>query len=321
MPIEAISGAITGASSLIGGLLGNSAAQKAAAQQAAAGKQAASLAGEAGQQAQGYQTGQIAAENANATPFVSAGQNATTTLNNALAPGGILTQGYGSFSAPTALDAQNNPGYQFQLQQGTSALQNSAAARGGLLSSGTAKALENYTQGLASTDYQQVYNNALQTYGTNFNTFNTNNNNLYSRLLGVSSLGANSAANLNSVTAGSTNALTNGLFQSAGMQGNDLMNAATASAGGIVGGTNALTSGISGALNGFGGAASALWPQQPSNNFSYWGANNASPIGTSGPGMQNVGSGAFGEGAGPVSYAPPMSLSDLLGAQNASNNS
>ena len=97
-------------------------------------RQLSNLAGQAGSQAQAAQQSQLKSEGANEQPFVGAGQKAVGSLSNLLAPGGQLTQGYGSFTAPTGVTEQNDPGYQFRLQQGQNALQNSAAARGGLLS-------------------------------------------------------------------------------------------------------------------------------------------------------------------------------------------
>lgn len=63
----------------------------------------------------------------------------------------------GQFTAPTAADAQNDPGYQFRLQQGQRALEQSAVARGNLLSTGTARALTDYGQQAGSQEYQNVY--------------------------------------------------------------------------------------------------------------------------------------------------------------------
>src|SRR5207253_2960188 len=120
----------------------------------------------------------------------------TTSLASVLAPGGQLTQGYGSFEAPTGVTEQNDPGYQCRLQQGQQALENSAAARGGLFSGNTAKALSDYAQGSASNEYGNVYNRALQTYGTNYNTFRNNNADLYSRLTGLSGQGLSAAGTL-----------------------------------------------------------------------------------------------------------------------------
>jgi hypothetical protein len=51
------------------------------------------------------------------------------------------------------------PGYQFQMDQGTQAIQGSSAARGMLNSGNTLSALDKYGQGLASSFYQQQFNN------------------------------------------------------------------------------------------------------------------------------------------------------------------
>jgi hypothetical protein len=53
---------------------------------------------------------------------------------------------------------QADPGYAFRLSEGIKGLNNTAAARGGLLSGGTLKATERYAQGLASQEYQNAYN-------------------------------------------------------------------------------------------------------------------------------------------------------------------
>jgi hypothetical protein len=253
MPSALIGGAVSGVGSLIGGILGHGAATNAGRVQSQADQQAAALAANAGQQAQGFQTGQIAGEKAAASPYTTLGASTAQSLTNALAPGGALTQGWNqTFSAPTAQQASETPGYQFQVQQATNALDNSAAARGGLLSTGTAKNLLNYTNGLASTNYQNTYNNALQTYNTNLGTFETNQNNLYNRLSGATNTGLNAVNNLNNVTQSGTNALTAGIMDTAKTQGQDIMGAGQAQAAGIVGSTNALTAGLGGAGNAIG---------------------------------------------------------------------
>lgn len=249
MPVAAITGAIGAGTSLIGGLLGKSAADKAAAAQAAAAEKAAAFAKSQGQQATDYQNKTTGAQTANEQPFIGAGQGAINSLAGLLQPGGQLTQQYGDFTAPTDVTMQNDPGYQFRLQQGQNALQNSAAARGGLLSTGTAKNLMDYGQGAASAEYGNVFNRALQTYGTNFNTFNTNANNLYNRLYGVAGLGANSAGNLNSVLQSGAGNMSNSLLETSRQVGGDYNNAGAARASGYVGGANALAGGIAGAGN------------------------------------------------------------------------
>jgi len=242
-------GLLSGVGSLVSGIMGARAADDAAKKQAAAGNKAAGIATAAGQQATDAQNQATAAANANSQPFIQAGQGAVSNLSQLMAPGGQLTQGYGQFTAPTAEQAAQTPGYQFQLQQGLSALQNSAAARGGLLSTGTAKNLEQYAQGVASSNYQNTYSNALNAYNTNFNTFNTGQNNLYNRLYGLAGMGANSASSLNSVNQAGANNLTGNMLHTAQLVGNDIMGVGNAQAAGIVGGSNALTGGIQGMAN------------------------------------------------------------------------
>lgn len=75
-----------------------------------------------------------------------------------------------AFQLPTADQAAQNPGYQFSLNQGLGALQNSATARGLATSGGTAKDLVNYAEAAGTTNYQNVLNNLLNQYQTNVQT-------------------------------------------------------------------------------------------------------------------------------------------------------
>ncbi len=75
---------------------------------------------------------------------------------------------YAPFEAPTGITEQNDPGFKARLQEGQDALQRSAAAKGTLLTGGTLKDLTDYSQNLASNEFSNVYNRALQTYGTNY---------------------------------------------------------------------------------------------------------------------------------------------------------
>lgn len=74
------------------------------------------------------------------------------------------------FQAPTIAEAMAEPGYDFVLQQGNNNLQNWAAARGTLNDSSTAKALIDYGQGAATTQYGNVWDRAAQTYDRNTTT-------------------------------------------------------------------------------------------------------------------------------------------------------
>lgn len=96
------------------------------------------------------------------SPYTQAGVNATNSLS------GLL--GLNGESSTAAL--QQDPSYQFRLNQGLDSVQSSAAGQGSLLSGATLKALNNYASDYASAEYGNAYN----------------------RLLGASQLGENAAA-------------------------------------------------------------------------------------------------------------------------------
>lgn len=78
-------------------------------------------------------------------------------------------EGPGAFKAPTMADIANDPGYQFRLKAGQDALERSAAARGTLLTGGTAKDLAGYQQELASQEYDKIYGRASSEYDREYN--------------------------------------------------------------------------------------------------------------------------------------------------------
>jgi hypothetical protein len=126
---------------------------------------------------------------------------------------------------PTMTQLAQTPGYQFTLDQGLLAAQNGYAAQG-LGSSGAAeKGAINYASGLASTTYQQQFENYL-----------AQNQQIYNMLGGEVSTGQNAA----------TNIMSGGL--QAQSQANALnVGAASSTAAGTVGSANALSSGLTGA--------------------------------------------------------------------------
>jgi len=65
---------------------------------------------------------------------------------------------------------QNTPGYQFTLQQGLKNTNNALSGQGLLGSGAQAKALSDYTTGLAQNTYNQQLQNALGMYTTNYNS-------------------------------------------------------------------------------------------------------------------------------------------------------
>lgn len=227
-----LSAGIGGLGSLLGGIIGGNASGKAAQEQIQAEQKGIN-------QLQGDQTQGMN----NLQPYLNAGSQATGTLSQMLStPGqGLLTPWTQQFQAPTAAQAAATPGYQFQLQQGLSAAQNSAAAQGGLLSGGTLAGLNNYAQGVASTNYQNTFNNALTQYNSAYGTFLNNQQNQYNMLAGQSAQGLGAANSGNQLLTG----IGGDIASLYGAQGQ-------AKAAGTIGSANAW----SGALGGIGSAAS-----------------------------------------------------------------
>lgn len=253
MPIAALAvpAAISAGGSILGGLFGKSAAQTAAEQQAQAAQKGMNIAQANTQQATAAQTGATRQIQGLYQPYTQAGTQGLGTLSQMLStPGQGLLQGWNQqFQAPTAAQAASTPGYQFALNQGLNAMQNSAAARGTLLSGGTLKGLNNYAQGMASTNYQQVYNNAFNQYLNNQNTFYQNQGNQYQRLMGLTGMGANMTGNLGG-------AIQQGAGNLAGIYGQNTASMAqllgaqgAAQASGTIGGANALQGMFSGIGN------------------------------------------------------------------------
>lgn len=127
----------------------------------------------------------------------------------------------------TADDFTADPGYDFRLSEGMKGINNSAAARGGVLSGAALKAASKYNQNFASNEYSNVYNR-----------FNTDQTNKFNRLASIAGVGQ--MAN-NQVAAAGTN-MANNVSQ-------NQLGAGNARASGYVGQSNALTGGISQAYN------------------------------------------------------------------------
>lgn len=236
-----------------------------ASKQADAAQSAAQLQATEQKNALDFQKQEWNTQQANEAPFLHAGQSAVTNLSSLMAPGGQLSQGWtGQFQAPTADQAAATPGYQFQLQQGQQALERSAAARGGVLSGGTAKALDQYGQGLASTNYQQAYNNALTQYQQSYNQFQQNQSNLFNRNASLAGLGQTTAGQLGAQGQQAAGNVGN-LSLTGGQQiGQDWQNAAYQTASGY----NAIGSGINSGINNLGNALTlaSLLPKTSSGN-------------------------------------------------------
>ena len=234
--------------SIAGATVGAVGSSLAAGTQASAANNAAQLQYSLGEQQLSQNQAQFNTTQSNLAPWLQAGKQGLGTLSSLLStPGqGLLTPWTQQFQAPTAAQAQATPGYQFALQQGQNAVQNSAAAQGGLLSTGAMKTLDQYSQGLADTTYQQTYNNALTQYQQSYNIFQGNQSNEFNRLASLSGAGQTAANQLSTASQAASNQA--GYTSAATGQnvGNSLMAAGNATASGYAGIANALDSGISG---------------------------------------------------------------------------
>ena len=93
----------------------------------------------------------------------------------------------------TLEELQQTPGYQFRYDQGMDAVNNSAAAKGSLLSGRQLKAVDQYSQDFASTEYQNAWNRAQQAYQNAFSRDTTNKNNTFNRLQSMANNGQQAA--------------------------------------------------------------------------------------------------------------------------------
>lgn len=150
-------------------------------------------------------------------PWRAAGGTAVGQLSAGTAPGAEFNRNF------TMADFNADPGYQFRMDQGSRALQASAAARGGLLSGGTLKALDRYGQDFASNEYSNAYNR-----------FNNDQSTRFNRLSSIAGLGQTATAQTGAAGTAAANQI-----------GNAQIGYGNAAAAGYIGQANAVNSGIS----------------------------------------------------------------------------
>ena len=172
---------IAGGAAIAGGAMASSASNKAAKTQAASADRASQI-----QQKNFEQTRK------DLMPYKQAGDTSLSQLMGQMTPDGYFNQTY------TGQDIYSDPSYQFRLQQGQDAIQSSAAAKGGLLTGATLKALQNYGQESAS-----------QEYGNAYNRFNADQTNRYNRLSNLVGVGQNAAAQVGNAGAQTSQAVAN----------------------------------------------------------------------------------------------------------------
>jgi len=202
--------AIMGGSSVVSGLIGSSAAKKAAQQQADAIRYAADI------QNRMYQQGRQ-----DLAPYRDIGYQS---LKDITAQKPYLTGRFEDYRSEYL-----DPSMEFRLGIGEQTTQRAANVGGGALSGNTLRALQDYSQGLASTEYSNA-----------FNRFQTERGNIYNTLANIAGMGQG-AVNTG-VQAGQATAQNLGQLA---------VGAGQAQASGTIGQANALA----GAFGGVGNAA------------------------------------------------------------------
>lgn len=197
---------IGGGASLVAGYMGANAARDAANKQS-----------EGANAAIQQQREMFNIQNEQQKPYREAGYSA---LSDIAAMKPYLTKQYG------AEDFAADPSYQFRLQQGMGQTEAAVNRAGGAIGGNALKALNDYNQGSASTEY-----------GNAFNRFQTGRTNIYNTLAGIAGIGQtaqgqtnqlaqNVAGNIGQATIGSANAQAAGQIGSANAYGGALQGAA-----------------------------------------------------------------------------------------------
>jgi hypothetical protein len=243
---------------IVGGTIGAYGANKAADTQAGAARDAANIQAQSAREAQALQRQMFDIQREGQEPFRQAGITGQNRLMEYLGLGGNTSAAdYGKYGRDFSMaDFQASPSYLFSFEQGKKALDQSAAARGGLISGGALKAATRYGQDMAS----QEFNNA-------YNRYQTNRTNQLQPLGNLMSMGQSAASNQGSAAG-----------QYGANAGNMIMGAGNAMAGGITGAGNAMAAGQMGLANTFaGGLNTAATGYQNQQNFTNWMANQPRP--------------------------------------------
>lgn len=206
-PVSATVAAV--GSSIGGGILGSRAAKNAAGIQAGAADRATQM-----------QWDMYNRQREDAQPWMDAGRAGLGTLRE-------MTLG-GEFSKPLSVgDVQNEPGYQFGMQQGLTGIARQLAKMQGRNGGATLKALTRFGTDYGATKYNDAWNRMNADRGFRYNA--------------LANLSGTGQQAVNQVSSAGGNAATNA--------GNLTTSGGAARAAGLVGSANAIGNGITGAGN------------------------------------------------------------------------
>ena len=207
--------------SIGGGLLASSGAKSAANAQAAASDRASQV-----------QLEMFNKQNELNAPFREAGITSQNKLLDYMGLGADPNaKDFGKYTRDFGMqDFEQDPGYQFRMDEGMKALERSAAARGNLLSGSALKGITRFGQDNASQEYQNA-----------FNRYQVNRSNQLNPLQSL--MGSGQTA---------TNAMTTAAGEAGRGIGQTVQNAGAARASGYVGSANALAQSLGNVSNSVG---------------------------------------------------------------------
>jgi len=197
-------------SSLGSGILGSRASKKAAEIQSGAADRATQMQYDMNDRAR-----------ADSMPWLEAGRESLGTLRSMTQPGGEFSR------ALSVGDVQNEPGYQFGMQQGLTGTARQLAKMQGRNGGATLKALTRFGTDYGATKYNDAWNRANADRGFRYNAL----------------------ANLSGTGQQAVNQITSTGMNAANNAGNLTTSGGAARAAGLVGSANAIGNGITGAGN------------------------------------------------------------------------
>lgn len=242
--------AIQGGTSILGGILGSNASDRAAAQAAEAQRQALEFQKAIHEEARG-----------NFAPYIAQG---TQALGNLQGIAGQAQPGFGYQQDEFSFDKNKDPGAQYLMAEAAKAINASALAKGGM-GGGLAKSLATEIGNEGNTAFQGAYGRWMG----RSQMLNEQENQKYNRNLGWQQNQFGQQAHIADLGQNSASALA-GYGSQLGRSGGDLIvGAGQSRAAGTMLGNNAMTQGLMGAGGAFGRYLSAGGTEVPNDNFDW----------------------------------------------------
>jgi hypothetical protein len=255
--------------SLISGVMGSNASDRAANTQAEASRAAAEAQLTGTRESIAAQKEMFDRQLELQKPFREAGIRSQNELLDLLGlSGNTGAKDYGTLArAFTGQDMYKDPGYAFRLGEGVKALDRSAAARGGLLGGNQMRGLTEYGQQLGSQEYQNAFNRFQAEKQARLNPLQS--------IMGAGQTSANTltgaAGNLGAGTAAA-------LMAGGNATAENLINQGNIRASGYIGGANAISNAIGQGVNYFTNKVAQDRQQENFNKMlSLYGGGKSSP--------------------------------------------